>query len=149
MEKYKDNIYIDYAHTPMAVEEAIKTIKEIENGKEIVVIFGCGGNRDATKRPIIGKIVSNLADISIITSDNSRNEDKISIIKDILKGVNKEKTHLIIPSRKDAILCGVKMLNKNRVLVLLGKGHEEYEIDRNGKHYFSERAIIDEVLAID
>jgi UDP-N-acetylmuramoyl-L-alanyl-D-glutamate--2,6-diaminopimelate ligase len=147
LEKFKDkSIYIDYAHTPTATEEVLKIIKGIEKNKRIVVLFGCGGDRDKTKREKIGKICSKYADILIITSDNARSEEPISIIKDIIRGIDKNKTHIIIPNRRDAILYATKILNDDSVLVLLGKGHEEYEIDKNGKHYFNERDILKEAF---
>lgn len=147
VEKYKDkNIYIDYAHTPKATEEVLKIIKRIEKNKKIIALFGCGGDRDKEKRERIGRICSKYADILIITSDNSRNEDPISIIKDILKGVDKNKAHIIIPNRKNAILYAVKILKEDYALVLLGKGHELYEIDKNGKHHFDEREILSEAF---
>lgn len=145
-EKYKDNIYIDYAHTPLATNEVLKAIKSIEKDKRMVVLFGCGGNRDKEKRKEIGRIVSNFAELTIITSDNTRNEKPIEIIKDIMDGVDKKKPHIIIPDRRDAIVCAVKLLKSDSVLVLLGKGHEEYEINSTGKHYFSERRLIDEAI---
>ena len=149
LEKYKENIYIDYAHTPAATYEALMAIKSIEKDKKIVVLFGCGGNRDKEKRKEIGKIASNLADLTIITSDNARNEEPMLIIKDIMLGIDVSKPHMIIPDRKDAITYAVKHLRSNSVLVLLGKGHEEYEINKSGKHYFSERKLIDEALNND
>lgn len=146
MEKYKNNIYIDYAHTPFATEMVLKEIHKIEKRKNLVVLFGCGGDRDKTKREKIGAIVSKYANKIIITSDNSRNEDPLSIIREILNGVDRRKTHIIIPSRKEAIIYGVKTMKSNDVLILLGKGHEEYEINRDGKFFFSEKRIIDKAL---
>ncbi len=147
LEKYRDkNIYIDYAHTPKATESILKTIKNIEKNKALIVLFGCGGDRDKGKREVIGKICSQYADALIITSDNPRSEEPISIIKDILKGIDKNKTHMIIPNRKDAIIYASKLVNENSVLVLLGKGHEAYEIDKNGKHYFDEREVLNEAF---
>ena len=98
------------------------------------------------KRREIGEICSNLADVLIITSDNPRGEEPLLIIKDILKGVEKNKTHYIIPSRREAILYACEMLDENSVLILLGKGHENYEINNLGKHYFNERDILDEAF---
>lgn len=146
MEKYKNNIYIDYAHTPFATEMVLKEIQKIEKRKNLVVLFGCGGDRDKTKREKIGAIVSKYANKIIITSDNPRNEEPLSIIREILNGVDRRKTHIIIPSRKEAIVYGVKAMKSNDVLVLLGKGHEEYEINRDGKFFFSEKRIIDKAL---
>ncbi|MBQ8545781.1 MAG: UDP-N-acetylmuramoyl-L-alanyl-D-glutamate--2,6-diaminopimelate ligase [Clostridia bacterium] len=147
LEKYRDkSIYIDYAHTPYATKLVLESIKKIEKNKKIIVLFGCGGDRDKEKRSEIGKICSAYADVLIITSDNSRGEEPMAIIRDILSGVDKSKMHLIIPSRKQAILYGANMLKEDNVLLLLGKGHENYEIDKNGKHFFDERLILDEAF---
>ena len=149
LERVFRNVYIDYAHTPLATEVVLKAIKENESGKRIIALFGCGGQRDKTKRAKIGRIVSLLADVLIITSDNSRGEDPLEIIKDILVGVDRQKMHMIIPKRKDAIEYACSILTENDVLILLGKGHENYEIDKSGKHYFDERVILNEVLGND
>ena len=127
----------------------LKEIQKIEKRKNLVVLFGCGGDRDKTKREKIGAIVSKYANKIIITSDNPRNEEPLSIIREILNGVDRRKTHIIIPSRKEAIVYGVKAMKSNDVLVLLGKGHEEYEINRDGKFFFSEKRIIDKALNND
>lgn len=148
LERYKNkNIYIDYAHTPKATKMVLKSIKSIHKNKLLIALFGCGGDRDKTKRAEIGKICSKYADILIITSDNARNEEPISIIKDIVKGVDKNRTHMIIPNRKDAIFYATKLVNNNSVLVLLGKGHETYEINKNGKHFFDEREVLNEAFS--
>lgn len=149
LEKYKDkSVYIDYAHTPYATKMVLESIKELEKNKKVIVLFGCGGDRDKAKRGEIGKICSTHADVLIITSDNSRGEEPMAIIRDILSGVDKNKTHLIIPSRKQAILCGARMLKEDSILLLLGKGHERYEIDKDGKHFFDERLILDEAFKL-
>ena len=109
-------------------------------------LFGCGGDRDKTKRSLMGEIASKYADKIIITSDNSRSENKVDIIKDILKGVSVFSDFYVIPNRKDAIKFAVKFLNDEYVLLLLGKGHEKYEIDKYGKHNFDEKKIIMEVI---
>ena len=147
MEKVFENIYIDYAHTPLATEKTLSTVKNIAKDKKIVAIFGCGGDRDKSKRKEIGKIVSKYADIAIVTSDNPRNEEPLEIIKDIIIGIDRNKAHIVIPNRKDAILYAVKnLINESTILVLLGKGHEKYQIDATGKHYFDEIEIIKEGL---
>ena len=145
MEKIYENIFIDYAHTPKAIENVLISVKKIFN-KNIIALFGCGGDRDKSKRAIIGKIVSKYADKIIITSDNSRTENKFEIIKDILEGIEKSKEHYVIPIRKDAIEYAVKMLSDDTILLLLGKGHEKYEIDSSGKHYFDEKEIVRKAL---
>ena len=149
VEKFASNIYIDYAHTPKATEATLSAIGKMEKGKKIVALFGCGGERDKSKRAEIGKIASRLAYKLVITSDNSRGEEPMEIIKDILAGIDREKLHMIIPNRKDAIIYAARTLKDNEVLVLLGKGHETYEIDKSGKHFFDERVILSEVLGND
>ena len=145
IERVKDNIYIDYAHTPVAMENVLKTVRQFSMGKQIIALFGCGGDRDKSKRPKMGEIASRLADVTIITSDNPRSENKMEIINDIKSGVNENTVFYIIPNRRDAIEFALKMMD-NHILLLLGKGHEKYEIDVNGMHPFDERKIIDEVL---
>ena len=149
LEKYKNkSIYIDYAHTPMATKSVLESIREVEKDKRLICLFGCGGDRDKSKRKEIGKIASELSDVLIITSDNPRSENPIEIIQDILTGVDRSKLHLVVPSRKEAILCAAKMYDEKTAIVLLGKGHENYEIDINGKHFFDERLILDEAFSI-
>ena len=113
---------------------------------KIIVLFGCGGDRDKTKRSLMGEIASKYANKIIITSDNSRGENKLEIIKDILKGIDIISDFYVIPNRKNAIKFAVKNLNDEYVLLLLGKGHEKYEIDKNGKHDFDEKKIVMEVI---
>lgn len=147
LEKYKNyNIYIDYAHTPRAMENVIKSVRNFSDGKKITVLFGCGGDRDKTKRAVMGRISTSLADNTIITSDNPRTEDPYKIIGDILTGVVKGKEHTVIPDRREAIKYAVKTMGKDEILLLLGKGHEIYEITKNGKTSFDEREIIAEAL---
>ena len=145
LEKISDGIYIDYAHTPNAFEEIIKCVREFSKNKKLIVLFGCGGDRDKTKRGPMGKIASEMADVVIITSDNSRSEDKEAIIGDIITGINKNKPFYTVPDRREAIELGVG-LREDNILLILGKGHEKYEIDKNGKHYFCEADVIKQAL---
>ena len=150
MERYGDKcIYIDYAHTPEAMKNAILTLKSIEKGKRLIALFGCGGDRDVGKRREMGEICTKYADFSVITSDNPRSENPEKIINDILKGVDKAKAFEVITNRRDAIIKCAQELGENDVLLLLGKGHEEYEITKEGKRFFSERAALDEVFCVD
>jgi UDP-N-acetylmuramoyl-L-alanyl-D-glutamate--2,6-diaminopimelate ligase len=146
MEKIIDGIYIDYAHTPLAMEGVINTTREIAQNKKIIVLFGCGGDRDRSKRAQMGKIATDLADIVIITSDNPRNEDQNIIINDIVMGVKEDAEYYVIPNRKEAIEFALKIRN-DKILLLLGKGHEKYEIDSMGKHEFNEREIVETILS--
>lgn len=149
VEKYRDkSIYIDYAHTPEAMKNVILTVKQIEQGKRLVVLFGCGGDRDKGKRAEMGKICTEFADYTVITSDNPRSEDPKRIIEDILSGIDKSKHFAVIENRRDAIKKIVQELTDNDALLLLGKGHEEYEITKEGKHFFSERKVLDEVFLV-
>ena len=150
MEKYGNKpIYIDYAHTPKAMEKVILTIKKFEKDKRIIVLFGCGGDRDKGKRAEMGKIATELSDFTVITSDNPRTEDPYEIIEEIKLGIKKEAKYMVIQSRREAITYVAKELGENDVLLLLGKGHEDYEITKEGKQKFSEREILDEVFSFD
>lgn len=133
-------VIVDYAHTPDAVEKAIKAIKEVCSGK-IYTIVGCGGNRDKTKRPIMGSIATNLSDYVIFTSDNPRNEKPIDIINDIVQGLD-NKNYEIEENREKAIFKGIQKLSKNDILLVLGKGHEDYQIIGNNKIHFSDKEIV-------
>lgn len=136
--KYNDNlIIIDYAHTPDAVSKIISNVKELSPNK-IYTIIGCGGNRDKTKRKIMGKIATELSDFVIFTNDNPRYENPDDIIKDILKDVNKT-NYEILKNRKKAIKKGIQKLKENDILLVLGKGHEEYQIIKDKKRYFSDK----------
>lgn len=137
---YKNNyIIIDYAHTPDAVLKIINASKETFN-KKIFTIIGCGGDRDKTKRPIMGDIATKLSDYVIFTSDNPRCEDPKSIIDDVTKHLETNNYKIII-DRKEAILNTLKTLD-NSCLLILGKGHEDYQIINNQKYHFSDKEIV-------
>ncbi len=140
------SVFIDYAHTPDALENLLKTARSFrKNGQRIVLLFGCGGDRDKSKRAVMGKIASTLADFVVVTSDNSRSEEPSDIISDIMVGFDFTRTHAImIVDRAEAIDYVIKNALKNDIILLAGKGHEEYEIDKEGKHPFSEKALIKE-----
>ena len=127
---------IDYAHTPDAVEKIIDAFNEDKKGK-IITLVGCGGDRDPLKRPIMGSIASNKSDYVIFTNDNPRTEDPEKIMKDILKGVD-NKNYEVILDRKQAINRGLSTLKKDDVLLILGKGHEDYQIIGHEKRHFSD-----------
>ena len=127
---------IDYAHTPDAVEKIITSFLENKKGK-IYTIVGCGGDRDPLKRPIMGKIATDLSDYVIFTSDNPRTEDPKKILEDIIKGVSKD-NYVVEPDRKEAIRKGLNMLKKNDVLLILGKGHEDYQIIGHTKYHLDD-----------
>jgi UDP-N-acetylmuramoyl-L-alanyl-D-glutamate--2,6-diaminopimelate ligase len=145
-------VLVDYAHTPDALEKTLTTLKPIaiqRNGK-LWCVFGCGGNRDRTKRPIMGSISQNNADISIITSDNPRFEEPAEIIKDILIGINTHsiinETVKIIEDRYDAINYAIEHMQEQDVLLIAGKGHETYQDIKGVKHDFSDVLVAEGVL---
>lgn len=142
-------VFIDYAHTPAALENMLGAMRMAarESGGRLVVVFGCGGDRDPLKRPAMGEIATRLADFTIVTSDNSRTEDPAAIIEDILEGADPSKPLAVIQNRRDAIRRAIFDAQPGDVIVLAGKGHEKYEIDARGKHAFDEAAIAREAAA--
>lgn len=145
MIKYGTNsVFVDYAHTPDAVLNVLNSSKEYKTGKVITVI-GCGGDRDRTKRPIMGKIAEENSDYVIYTNDNPRTEDANQIMNDILEGVKLE-NHEVILDRHAAIFKGMSMLENNDILMILGKGHEDYQILGTVKHHFSDKEVVLEYI---
>lgn len=128
---------IDYAHTPDAVEKIISSYLESKKGK-IITIVGCGGDRDPKKRPIMGCIATDLSDYVILTNDNPRTESEKNIMNDIVKGIKKD-NYEIIYDRRAAIKHGLDMINDNDILLILGKGHEDYQIIGHTKHHLSDK----------
>ena len=129
-------IVIDYAHTPDAVEKIIANFREVTKGK-IITIIGCGGDRDPLKRPIMGSIASSNSDYVIFTNDNPRTEDEKKIVADILNGV-KSDNYEVIYDRREAIKKGMQVLKDNDTLLILGKGHEDYQIIGREKVHLSD-----------
>ena len=137
---------IDYAHTPDAVEKIITSFLENKKGR-IITIVGCGGDRDPLKRPIMGEIASRLSDYVIFTSDNPRTEDPNKILEDILKGVTKDNYEVEI-DRPTAIKKGLDMLKDNDILLILGKGHEDYQIIGHTKHHLDDLEEVKKYLGL-
>ncbi len=137
-------VFIDFAHSPDALENVLKLVKNLEHHR-VGVLFGCGGNRDATKRPLMGKIACTYADFVIVTDDNPRNEEASAIRKEILQGCDLTKT-VEITDRKYAIEKALQMLQINDILILAGKGHEKYQIIGDKKSEFDEEKIVAEIL---
>ena len=139
-------VIIDYAHTPDGLKNILKTFKECKKNR-LIVLFGCGGDRDKTKRPLMGEIASLYADYVIVTSDNPRTENPAEIIKDILTGIpNGFSSYKVIENRKEAIKFALSFGKKDDIIVLAGKGHEDYQIIGKEKIHFDEREIIAEAL---
>ena len=137
------SVIIDFAHTPDALSKLLESVRGFrKNGQRIVTVFGCGGDRDPSKRSLMGAIASRLSDFVIITSDNSRSEDTGAIIDEIMSGFDRKCPYKRIDDRKKAIIYAVRNAMKGDIILLCGKGHEEYEIDMSGTHPFSERDIV-------
>lgn len=137
------SVLIDYAHTPDALEKLLCTASELKGkGGRILLLFGCGGDRDKSKRAAMGRIASRYADYTVVTSDNSRGEEPQDIIKDILRGIAPTHPHTVIVDRKQAIEYAVRSAQKGDMILLAGKGHEEYEITRTERLPFCEKEIV-------
>ena len=145
IKKSKDlpSVMIDYAHTADALENILKSIKN-NSFKKIILVFGCGGDRDKGKRKEMAKIAEEYADHSLITSDNSRNENPKDIIEDISKHFDQEPIKII--DRKEAICEAIKMADKEDLVVIAGKGHEEFQEIGNKKIYFSDKKVVDDFI---
>ncbi len=146
--KYKNNndVIIDFAHTPESITQVIKFVKN--KYRKVIVIFGAGGNRDKEKRVLMGKSV-NQADQVIITNDNPRNENEEDIAKEILKGIKLNKETKVIFDRKEAILEGINNLDKDSVLLILGKGHEKIQEFKNSTIKFSDQDVVNQYIRED
>ena len=135
-------ILVDYAHTPDGLENVLSSGKGFCKGR-LIAVFGCGGDRDPIKRPIMGKIGTDIADYSIITSDNPRTEDPAKIIEDIVKGIDSGKNNYeIIENRPAAIRHAMDIAQKNDIIILAGKGHETYQEINGVKHHLDEREVV-------
>jgi len=140
-------VLIDYAHTPDALENIISAVRAGTTGR-VVTLFGCGGDRDRTKRPIMGETAAKLSDFLIVTSDNPRTEEPEAIIADILEGVQDSKTpYEVIPDRRAAIAYAINNAKPNDTIILAGKGHETYQEINGVKQDLDERVVVAEVLA--
>ena len=131
-------VFVDYAHTPDALEKVLSGIKPLVRGR-LIVVFGCGGERDRSKRPLMGQVASKLASRVVVTSDNPRGEDPLKIIEEIRKGLEPGTDHLIIPDRREAIRKAIEEAKPEDVVVIAGKGHENYQIVGEQRLPFDDR----------
>lgn len=137
------HVLIDYAHTPDGYEKLFSTVNEFAKGRKIA-LFGCGGDRDGVKRPVMGEIAARNCDLVILTTDNPRTENPDRIVEDILIGIKKANgNYLFIEDRKEAIEYAIENHQPNDLIMLIGKGHERYQIIGHEKHYFNEREIVE------
>lgn len=140
------NVIVDYAHTPDGLENIINAVREFTKGR-VITVFGCGGDRDRKKRPIMGEISAKLSDFSILTSDNPRSEEPISILKEIEVGVKPiTDKYISIVDRKEAIFKAVEMAQKGDSVIIAGKGHEDYEIFKDRTIHFDDLEVAKEAL---
>ena len=139
-------IMIDYAHSPESLENILSATKSYTKGR-LISVFGCGGDRDPGKRPLMGEISGRIADFTIITSDNPRTENPDEIVDQIEAGMKKTKgKYICIVDRVEAIRHAIKMANRNDIIILAGKGHEPYQEINGVKHPFDERIIVNEII---
>ena len=148
-------VLVDYAHTPDALKQALIASREIlgkKSRRRLISVFGCGGDRDKTKRPLMGKISAQLADLTVVTSDNPRTESPSAILKDILRGIppsllkNSRRKVWVDEDRGAAIRQALSMAQKGDLILIAGKGHETYQIIGNEKHHFDDREVAREIL---
>lgn len=130
-------IFVDYAHTDDALVNVINTLKPLCRGR-LIVLFGCGGDRDKTKRPRMARVVEKTADIAVVTSDNPRTEDPAAIIQDIMAGFQNPQSPIVEPDRAKAIALAVQTARQGDIVLLAGKGHEDYQIIGTEKRHFSD-----------
>jgi UDP-N-acetylmuramoyl-L-alanyl-D-glutamate--2,6-diaminopimelate ligase len=136
---------IDFAHTPDALETVLSTLRPLVSGR-LIVVFGAGGDRDRGKRPTMGRVVTRLADLAVVTSDNPRTEDPDRIIDDVLVGMEGA-SFLRETDRRKAIALALAEAREGDLVVLAGKGHESYQVLGREKHPFDEKAIVREAMA--
>lgn len=137
-------IILDYAHTPASLENILTSVKLFAKGR-IVCLFGCGGNRDRTKRPMMGSVAEKYSDFTIVTTDNPRFEEPADIISDITEGMKGSK-YIVIENRLEAIEYAIKHAKKNDVIILAGKGHEYYQEIKGVRHHFNEKEIVEDIM---
>ncbi|MCZ7612010.1 MAG: hypothetical protein M5T52_00270 [Ignavibacteriaceae bacterium] len=149
MRTEQEKIIIDYSHTPDSLEKTLMVIRKITDKKNpVFTVFGCGGNRDKLKRPLMGKIATELSDDVIVTSDNPRNENPSEIIEDIKAGITTD-NYKVIEDREKAIEEAIKKSQKNSVILIAGKGHEDYQEIGNVRHHFSDKEIAKNILEFE
>ncbi len=139
-------VVVDYAHTPDGLDNLLSTAREITKGR-LITVFGCGGDRDRTKRPIMGAISAQYSDFSFITSDNPRTEDPLFIIEEVEAGLKEVSTkYAVVPDRREAILQAIRLAKTGDIVVIAGKGHENYQLIQNQVLPFDDRKVAREIL---
>jgi UDP-N-acetylmuramoyl-L-alanyl-D-glutamate--2,6-diaminopimelate ligase len=143
------NVFVDYAHTPDALTNVLTALREVAGDAKIICVFGCGGDRDNSKRPLMGRVVAMLADAMVITNDNPRSEDPMAIINDILSGVpaTGDPPRIVQPERRLAIKSALEQAHEGDAVLIAGKGHEDYQIFGDRTEHFSDIETARELLA--
>ena len=139
------HVFVDYAHTEDGLKNVLSSFKEISPAR-IILVFGCGGDRDKTKRPKMGRIAGELADFTIVTSDNPRSEDPQAIVDQVVKGFSKS-VYKVILDREEAIREALRSANKGDIVLIAGKGHEDYQIFKDKKIHFDDREVVRNILS--
>jgi len=139
------NIFVDYAHTDDALKNVLNTLNEFKKGR-LITVFGCGGSRDADKRPKMGSVVDQLSDLSIVTSDNPRHEDPHEIIKAIIAGFRNPENPLVLADRREAIHKALQLATPDDIVLIAGKGHETTQIFAHHTVHFDDRLVAKEEL---
>lgn len=139
------HVFVDYAHTPDALVNVLTALRGAGFAR-IVTVFGCGGNRDRTKRPLMGEAVARHADVAVLTSDNPRNEEPEAIIADVLPGLARAREVVVEADRRAATAKALAMLGREDALLIAGKGHEDYQIIKGVKHHYSDQEVVRELL---
>ncbi|WP_165079075.1 MULTISPECIES: UDP-N-acetylmuramoyl-L-alanyl-D-glutamate--2,6-diaminopimelate ligase [unclassified Desulfovibrio] len=139
------HVFVDYAHTPDALVNVLTALR-VAGFARIVTVFGCGGNRDRTKRPLMGEAVARHADVAVLTSDNPRNEEPEAILEDVLPGLAGAREVVVEADRRAATARALAMLGREDALLIAGKGHEDYQIIKGVKHHYSDQEVVRELL---
>jgi UDP-N-acetylmuramoyl-L-alanyl-D-glutamate--2,6-diaminopimelate ligase len=148
-------VIVDYAHTPDSLQQALveaRTLLGNKRGRQLISLFGCGGDRDRTKRPLMGEISARLADVTVVTSDNPRTEEPKAILDEILKGIPANQMHnghrkvWAEVDRRDAIRMALSLAKKGDLVLIAGKGHETYQVIGEQKQHFDDRETVREIL---
>lgn len=141
------SVFVDYAHTPDALENVLKTVREFSKGR-VICVFGCGGDRDRAKRPIMGEIAGRFSEFAVITSDNPRTESPMAIIESIEEGVKRSGTkYTVVENRKEAIRYALSLAKPTDIVLIAGKGHENYQEINGTKYHFDDKEIVEELLS--
>jgi UDP-N-acetylmuramoyl-L-alanyl-D-glutamate--2,6-diaminopimelate ligase len=143
------SVIVDYAHTPDGLENILKTARQITGGR-IITVFGAGGDRDRKKRPLMGRIAAECSDFTIVTSDNPRSEDPLAIIDDIVVGVKEVETahYAVVPDRREAIRHAIYLAHPDDMVVIAGKGHEDYQLIKGKVYPFDDRLVAREYIRV-